>query len=368
MKNDKPDYFTVEQLDKLAAENDPDYIFLWSTRSDGKSYAVKSRCLLDAFASIKDGKCYKQLAYIRRYDLDNRDGKIIKYFADMPIQEITDGKYTIVTAYQRQIYFGHLENGKVKRDVKIGDGFSISAAEHDKSTMYPYTYNIIYEEVTALSGQYLYNEPTAFQHAISTIIRDRKAKIYMIGNVISRQCPYFEEWQLHPERLKPGESNIVLFNDEDCQTQTKLIIHYVKPAGNKSGMFFGRSAESIIKGKYITNLQKHLKRRPEKYPKLHTVVLEYDSYAYLMDFIYYTDYEFGDDYAWYIRPKTTKIQRYTRVVTNSLIHGGKYVTDSFYGLTPEEQKAFNYLFDRSKVFFSDNLTGTEFYNIIVNFK
>ena len=367
MSEKQINYFTVQQLDDIS--KGMDYVFLYSTRSDGKSYAVKSRCLMDAYASIKNGICYKEMAYMRRYDLDNRDAKITKYFADMPIQEITEGKYTIVTAYRKDIYFGNMEKGKVKREVKIGSGFSIGAAEHDKSLMSPHICNVIYEEVTTLSGQYLYNEPSQFMHAVSTITRDREdAKVYMIGNIIGRQCPYFDEWQLHPERLEMGQSNIITFHDPEDDTETKLIIYKIRPSGSKNKLFFGRTRDNITKGEYYTELQKHLKSRPEKYPKLHTVVLEFDSFKYLMDFIYYTDYEFEDDYAWYIRPKTSEIQKGTRVVTNSLSHGGKYVTDSFVGLSENEDKAFRYLFDRTKVFFSDNLTGTEFYNIISNFK
>lgn len=366
-KEFKPQYFEVKNLDKIS--KGMDITFLYSTRSDGKSYAVKSRCLLDAYAAIDEGGiCHRQFAYMRRYDLDNRDAKVERYFADMPIQEITDGKYTHVFVYSKAIYFGHMEKGKRIKDVIIGYSFSIGGAEHNKSEMYPHIYNLIMEETTALSGQYLYSEPTAFLHACSTIFRDRVGcKIYMIGNIISRQCPYFEEWQLHPEKLKPGESNLVTFKDEETNIESNLIIYHVKPSGTGSSLFFGRAADNITKGKYYTELQRHLKNRPEKYTKMHTVVLEYDSFKYLLEFIYYTDYDQGADYAWYISPKTSEVQKNTRLITNQLIHGGKYVTDSFRGLTAKEDIAFNYLMDKTKVFFSDNLTGTEFNNILPNF-
>ena len=81
---------------------------------------------------------------MRRYDLDNKDSLCTAYFADMPIQEITEGKYTLVTVFRKDIYFGHLdEKGKVCRDIIIGHTFSISASEHMKSLMYPNIYNII---------------------------------------------------------------------------------------------------------------------------------------------------------------------------------------------------------------------------------
>ena len=360
-------YFTVKQLDQIS--EDASYVFLYSTRSDGKSYAVKSRCLLDAYKSIdENGLCHKQVAYLRRYDLDNRDKKITAYFADMPIQEITDGKYTHLVAFRRDIYFGHLEKGKIVRDVLIGTGFSISASEHEKSLMYPYIYNVIYEEVTTQSGQYLWNEPGAYLHVISSLLRDREGRCFLIGNIISRYCPFFTEWGIHAEKVAEGEKEIILFNDEECDVRTKLIFYHVKPSGNKSGMFFGRANDNITKGKYVTDLHKHLKRRPATYTHLHTVVLECEGFTYLLEFLYYTDYDFGNDYAWYVSPKTTPPKQNTRIVTDNLNHGGRYVTDSFRGLSDMEHQAFRYLFDKSKVFFSDNLTGTEFYNIINNFR
>ena len=113
------EYFTVKQLDIISES--ADYTWLYSTRSDGKSYAVKLRCLLDAFESIDANNiCHKQIGYLRRYDLDNKDKNITAYFADMPIEEITDGKYTHLVSYRRDIYFAHLEKGKMIRDVLIG--------------------------------------------------------------------------------------------------------------------------------------------------------------------------------------------------------------------------------------------------------
>ena len=362
------EYFTVKQLD--AVSEGADYTWLYSTRSDGKSYAVKLRCLLDAFESIDaNNVCHKQIGYLRRYDLDNKDKNITAYFADMPIEEITDGKYTHLISYRRDIYFAHLEKGKIVRDVLIGNGFSISALEHYKSLMYPHIYNVIYEEVTTMSGQYLYNEPTQYLHCISSIIRDRKAKCWLVGNLIARDCPYFDEWGIPAERTKPGEKLEIIFNAEvEDEIPTKLVFYHVKPSGDVSGMFFGRAKDNISKGRYYTDLQQHLLQRPSKYNKLHTVVLEYNRFRYLMHFIFYTDYDYGSDYAWYIEPKTTDVQKDTRLITNNINRGGKWVTDSFRGLTPQEDVAFRYLFDKSKVFFNDNLTGTEFWNIISNYK
>lgn len=360
----KKEYFTVKQLDKIA--QDGDYIFLIGERANGKSYSVKSRCLLDCYESIKGNICYKQLAYMRRYDLDNKDSKCTAYFADMPIQEITDGKYTLVTVFRKDIYFGHMDDkGKVVRDVKIGHTFSIGASEHEKSLMYPHMYNVIFEEVIAMTGTYLYNEPILFMHAISSILRDTRGKVYMIGNTISRMCPYYTEFNLNAEHLKEGESNVILIDDENCEVMSKIVVHRCKSSGYNSGMFFGRANESITRGQYITELYPHLKKKLKDYRVVYTCVLEYDGFKYLMNLIYYDE---DRDYVWYVQPKTSEIQKDTRLITNNLNRGGRRITSRFNGITPQEDLIFRRLFDGTKVYYSDNLTGTEFTRILPNFR
>lgn len=359
----KQTFFTIKELDGLSKQ--ADYIILIGERSNGKSYSVKSRVLMDAFESIESGVCKKELAYLRRYDLDCKDSLCAAYFADMPIQEITNGKYTLVTVFRKDIYFGHIdEKGKTIRDIKIGRCFSVSAGEHLKSLMFPYIYNIVYEEFVTMSGNYLYNEPLQFQHVVSSLARRRKAKIFLIGNTISRQCPYYNEWNLNADRLKQGESNIVLFDDSD-DVNTKLIIHRCKSEKFNSGLFFGRAADNITKGEYISEPYPHLKQNILQYRIVYTCVLEYETFLYLMRYIYYP---IDNDYVWYIEPKTSPIQKNTRVITDNKWRGGRRVSNDFKGINEKERFIFKQLFDKTKVYFSDNLTGTEFYNILTNYK
>ena len=360
----KQTFFTIKELDKIAAKGD--YVILIGERANGKSYSVKSRVLLDAFESIEGGICKKEIAYLRRYDLDCKDSLCSAYFADMPVQEITNGKYTCVTVFRKDIYFGHVDDdGKTIRDIKIGRCFAISAAEHLKSLMFPYIYNIVFEEFVTMSGNYLYNEPLQMQHVVSSLARRRKCKIYMIGNTISRQCPYYTEWNLNAERLKPNESNVVLFDSPDFDVNSKLVIHRCRSEHFNSGLFFGRAADSIVKGEYISEPYPHLEHNVLQYRTAYMCVLEYDTFLYLMRYIYYP---IDKEYVWYIEPKTTPIKAGTRVITNNKWRGGRRVTSNFSGLNEKERFIFRQLFDKTKVYFSDNLTGTEFNNLLVNYK
>ena len=356
--NRKNEFFTVKELKQI--EKDCDYLFLVGERANGKSYSVKSHTLSQAFKSIHDGICTCQIGYIRRFDLDCRDSMLEPYFADMPIQEITKGLYTHITVYRKKIYFSHLnKDGKIQRDVCIGNCFGLTSAEHYKSLMFPQIYNIIYEEVISETNKYLFNEPQKLQQLISTILRDRNGKVYLIGNTLSRMCPYYKEFGLvNAEDLEQGNTNIYELDD------TIIKVHRTALTEHKSKMFFGQSKKNITQGEYLTNIYPHIEEKLSSYDILHTVVLKYESFTYLMRFMKHKSKKY---YVWYIEPKTTPIQYYTRVVALEY-NSNVYWTRGFLALTWTEEQAFNMLLKQDKVVFSDNLTGTEFYNILKYFK
>ena len=353
----KPNYFTVKDLKPLI--KNIDYLFLIGERANGKSYSVKSHCLNEAYKSIQDGKCEKQIAYIRRYDIDCKDSLCEPYFSDMPISEITNNRYTMVSVYRKKIYFANIneDTGKVQREVCIGYCFAVSNGEHYKSLMYPYITNIIYEEVISERAQYLYSEPNKFQQLISTILRDRKGKVFLIGNTLSRMCPYYNEFGLKGvEALGLGEGNIYTIDN------TRIRVYRCKSRNYNSGMFFGMASKNITKGEYLTEQYPHLPRKFNDYRVIYTCVLKYETFMYMMYFLK------GDDtYTWYVTPKTTPIQEKTRVISTEY-NSDLLWTNGFLALNDSEQKIFNILLKQKRVVFSDNLTGTEFNNVLKYFK
>ena len=354
-------FFTVKELDKVS--EGADYIFLAGARNNGKSYAVKSRVLQDAYNSIKDGVCKKQIAYIRRFTLDCTDSKCEPYFADMPIQEITNNEYTHIFIYRKEIYFGTFNNGKKQKLVKIGNCFALAAAEHYKSLMYPEIFNIIYEEVVSKNNNYLYHESDQLLDLISTILRSRLGRVYLIGNLISSLCPYYHEWNLNIDSLDFGESNVIKFNEEGKEP-TIMVVYKTYPLDYNDKMFFGRIKKNIVQGEYITDIYPRLDKSVRHYNIIYKMILEYDTHKYTMYFIYNSDYK---THMWYIEKKTTNIKNTDRLITNHNKIGRK-ITSRFIPLADGERKLFAYLTDRTKICFSDNQTGTEFYNIVDKFK
>ena len=361
MNRNKGKYFTVTDLKKI--EKGCTWLFLIGERANGKSYSVKSKVLKDAFNSIDGKTCKKQFAYIRRFDRDCKDSICEPYFADMPITEITSGLYTMISVYRKRIYFANIdETGKVIRGVCIGQCFALSSAEHYKSLMFPNIYTIIYEEVISQDSKYLYQEPHALQQLISTILRDRGteegAKVYLIGNTLSRHCPYYNDFGLtNVEKLEMGQSNIYHIDN------TVLKVYRTYSRNYNSGMFFGNASKNITKGEYYTEEQPHLKGKIQDYNICHTVVLKYENLKYLLRFLKHKTDNF---YVWYIEPKTTPIQDDSRVIALEYNSSLKW-THGFLPLTRNEETAFNMLTKYKKMVFSDNLTGTEFKNILTYF-
>ena len=348
----KGKYFTVADLKKI--EKGCNYLILIGERANGKSYAVKQHLLQQAFKNI-DGKiCNKEFAYIRRFDLECKDSVVEPYFSDMPISSITDGMYSMISVYRKRIYFANMDDdGKVVRGVCIGHCFALASAEHYKSLMYPRIFNILMEEIVSQNNQYVFHESFAFQQLVSTILRDRKGMVYMIGNTLSRMCPYYSEWGLNAENLEQGECNIIHHDN------VVIKVFRTRSRNYDSGMFFGLPGKNITKGEYYTEEKPHLIGKLKDYEITYTCVLVHDKFKFLMRLLKNNK---GERF-WYIEPKTSEVQDNTRVISNHFNPSVMW-TNGFLPFTKNEDIAFKILLNHHKACYSDNLTGTEFESIL----
>lgn len=360
MSTNVPNFLKSKQVRKLS--EGCQYLMLLSGRNDGKSYAVKAVCLEDAYNSINVlGQCTKQIAYMRRFDLDCKDSMLEPYFADMPIQEITKGEFTHVFVYHKDIYFGTVDEktGRHLKKVLIGRCFAINMAEHYKSQMFPFMRNGIVEEIVSKKGEYIFNEPEELQHMLSSIFRGYEGvHIYMIGNTLSPVCPYYYDWGLvGTEDIEPGETKQYQFDD------TVIRVHRPNPSGFNAKLFFGSARNEITQGEYVVNSCPHLKKRLRKYIINYTMVMEQGNFKFLVRLL--SDPEDGSVF-WYAERKTTKNKPGTRIISDNWYDGNLY-TPKLVGITKEEQNAFN-LIKIGKIVFSDNLTGTLFNNFLIKWR
>ena len=264
-----------------------------------KSIAVK--------AAIDSGG-EEKFIYLRRFESDCKDSLCINYFADLPIYEMTNGKYDIIDVYRKGIYLANIDpdTGKISNRKKIGYCHALSIAERYKSLMFPDVKRIIYEEFISKSGNYLtQNEPDYLMDYVSTIFRHRTGHVYLIGNKISRICPYFRKWELKGIlKQQVGTIDTYKYVDDDG-TETKLGVYSCDNLGYNTGMFFGHAAKNITSGAYETQEQPHLEESEKHFREIYKCVVKFEDFMWICKFLKHVSDP--NRYTWYVIPKTEDI-------------------------------------------------------------
>ena len=344
---------------KKIRETDADYMLIYGQRSNGKSYDVASYCIEDAYKNPSH-----KFIYLRRWELETKAKSARKYFADKPVFEITGGEYSTIDIFGNDIYLGNVdEDGKIKRGRVIGSTMYLGGATHFKSQGYPDYQNVLFEECVT-RNIYLPDEPTELMDIVSTVARDRKIKVFMIGNTVSRLCPYFAEWQLtNIPYQKPGTIDIYeRYISADSDETIKIAVERCDVLENKGTMFFGKSAKMIVSGAWECDVQQKLPVKYDRCKKLYSMYFETMNLVYRAVVLY--DKEIGT--VLYVYPcKTTLDYLKDRVVTDKLIPFSKNlgVTRKFLEINKGDRIVKD-LIKKDRIAFSDNLTGTEFYNIM----
>lgn len=364
-KNSIKKYYSLKELYGVNAQ----YNILFGERSNGKSFSVREMILYTAWHE-KDFFTKKKITdyefgYVRRWDLELKGDSIEHYFdvfvndsdGKRRIYELTDGLYTCISVYRKGIYFANVdEDGKVKRGKLIGRAFALTGDTHYKSLDYPRIGRIVFEEFITDSG-YLANEPKKLMSLVSTIFRRRSGKIFMIGNTLSRDCPYFGEW-FDYSILKMKQGEIRVYDRTEGDTTVRIAVEYCESNAETNKMFFGASAKMINSGSWDSEDQPHIDGDPDDYIVKFNMFIEHAGLTYRVRLLYdkYKNLDFL-----YVTPHTSEIKNRdnTRIVTDkfslSPLHSDRLLTDTFYCDTIILD-----LIRRGKVVFSDNLTGTEF--------
>ena len=113
---------------------------------------------------------------------------------------------------------------------------SLSTEQHLSSASFLDVDTIIFEEFME-RGSYIPNEPDRLMILYSTIDRKRgTTKLYMVGNSISRVCPYIKDWELDGifRKLKQGEIETKIIHNEE--NDVKIAIEYCLSSGRKNNV------------------------------------------------------------------------------------------------------------------------------------
>ena len=339
------------------------WMILFGMRSNGKSYAVKKYALEDAY---NNGVLF---VYLRRWSEDIKAKEVNTYFDDAPVKDITGGEWEGVTAWQGFFYWYRAGEGdKVIRSMKpIGRYCSLNQAERYKSQVFNNYGNILFEEFLTnkiyLGGSGINSEPRMLMAFVSTVARDRDINVFLIGNTISRVCPYFSEYGLHGVMdLKPGKIQIYHLKGENGVVD--IAVENCEVVETKSRMFFGSASKQIISGEWEVNDVPKLLKPYEYYNFIYEVKVIFSDFRFILQLM--IDPNTGGPFV-YIYPDT-KDRKIKRIITDQF-HTDPMISNGLKSKSKAEC-LISKCFSDGKVCYSDNLTGTDFQQVLktYNFK
>lgn len=351
----KQKYVSIKNMLKKPWE----FGILLGERSNGKSYAVKEHVL----KNFRDTG--GRFIYLRRYQIETKPAYIDGYFRDAPVSQIFDD-WESVTAYRGGIYLTKYdeETGKDIRGDLIGYSGYLSNETHYKSQNYNDVTDIIFEEFVTADG-YLFREVEKLLSFVSTVARRRRIRVWMVGNTISRLCPYFSEFGLH--NIPKQEQGTIEFyehetdqvDDDGSPVKVRIAVYFCENSGKNSKMFFGTSSDMITKGTWQTRAYPHLPYRYRECNSLYAIQYKYKEFLFKFELLRTPQRE----HIIFIHPHNN-LDETLRTITDG-VDARPYFTKEFRVINKGD-KVLSQLWKDGKVYYSDNMTGSDIESIIAD--
>lgn len=343
----KRDYYNRKALFDTKA----DYLMVFGQNCSGKSYQGKEECIQRALKG-------ERFFFLRRWQPDLNQNIATSYFDDMPVNKYTKGEWDTIIARSGQFFFQRSdEEGKPEKSDCIGYYGVLTEWQRYKSNVYLNCSFILFEEFIT-DGVYLDDEPTKLQRLVTTVFRDRKGQVMMIGNTISRINPYFMEWTPKVPNQKQGTIEIYHMHDAVGEgNDITIACEYGGRIKGSGSMFFGESSKSIMAGEWSVTDQPKLPKEYPFYEMVYELEIEYQTFKFVLQLL--IDPEEGTKIL-FVYPLTTK-RDIERIITDRF-SDDIMVTRYFKDNRPE-----GYMQEciaKQRVCYSDNLTATDFLTVI----
>lgn len=352
---------------------DADINIIYGERSNGKSYQIKhKRGVIRYLDSVKEKIEHlisgeRRFILLRRFREEITNEKIEKYFEDVDIEKLTDGKYNCISTYRKQIFLSSFnsEDGKIVRGEKIGYAMALSTEQNYAGASFLDVTDIIFEEFMTRS-RYLSNEPTKLMNLYATIDRKRgTTKLWLIGNSISRVCPYIYEWGLHEIISKQKQGTIETKEIESGEGDSvKLAIEYCESTGVSSHTI-GWNKDMLNDGSWQTSPQPHLPKSYKCYKVVFRFIFQFQSFRFISELL--QDREEKDKICWFIYPMSDKKEiKKNQLVISDKVDINPYWQRNIYDITINNENLKNILltFREDKIFYATDLVGTDFKQVI----
>lgn len=359
MSNNKKIHYNLDNIDKLGAR----FNIIYGERSNGKSYQVKHKKGVEKY--LKTGR---RFILMRRWKEEITSEKIEQYFQDVDVAKLTNGKYNCITLYRKCLYLSIYDNetGKTKRFDKIGYVVALSTEQNYAGASYLDVDDIIFEEFMSRSI-YMANESNKLMNFYATVDRKRlTTRMWLVGNTISRVCPYINDWGLHNviSSQKQGTIELIERSPESewfTGETVKIAIEYCKSTGQTSGTI-GTNAEMINTGAWETSPQPHLPKSYKYYDILFRFGFQYQNFRFLSEYL--MDKETKET-CWFIKPYYKNFSDKI-IVFSDIIKISRYWQRDIYNISIKNEKLKNLFmtFKENKIFYASDLCGTDFKQVI----
>lgn len=338
-------HYNLDNIDKLGAR----FNLIYGERSNGKSYQLKHKKGVEKY--LKTGR---RFILMRRWKEEITSEKIEQYFQDVDVAKLTDGKYNCITLYRKCLYLSIYDNetGKTKRFDKIGYVVALSTEQNYAGASYLDVDDIIFEEFMSRSV-YMANESNKLMNFYATVDRKRlTTRLWLVGNTISRVCPYINDWGLHSviSSQKQGTIKEIIINGNE--EKIKIAIEYCKSTGQSSGTI-GTNAEMINTGAWETAPQPHLPKSIKEYKKLYTFGFQYQNFKFLCNLL---QDKKTKETVWFVFPFFKEFKN-NQIVFSDVVKVSKYWQRDIYNISIKNDKLKNLFmsFKENKIFYATDL-------------
>lgn len=336
---------TIDDVARIS--KDCNYLIMNSARNCGKSYAVITFVIKQAYKEQKQFLLLRRLADETKDILTNRylNHKTLPAF----IKKLTQGEYDGIVCFRKEIYLT-VNN---KRQLKIGYVSSLQKQLNEKSTQTPDVFWAIFEEYCT-DAYYLDDEGDKLANILSTYFRSNKCKLFLLGNKDTRFNFYNEYWGLNMSIQKNDTIDTYKRLNLDGKEIT-IKCWDIKKVEEASYVAFGRSSKNIDGNDYYIAEQPKLTINTKDIEPMYTIFVRVQKIVFRCLLISYNSYPI-----WYIIPHTADIKD-----TNARIISDEYSTNimntrGFIALSENEKVAFDLLLNKSKLFFCSDRCGTDF--------
>lgn len=348
--------------------------------SDGKTFAALEE-IIKGYCDTYNNDVPNCGAIIRRYDKDFTGLTAVNYFKPLvDAGKLKDTPFDDIQYYRQAWYMVKYEYEVNKKGEELITprkekkpfcyAFPINTMEHTKGPGYKECTTIVFDEFLTRSV-YLVNEYDLFQQVVSRIVRDDcRATIWMLGNTVTWNNPYFREMGLTKSLRDMEQGDIVTVKYHSDPKVNQLAVEYVptidrKVCKKKSDVYFdfenNGMGKMITTGQFMMAMYPHLPTKYVPNEVLFTYYIAHDDRLYQCDiveldedssrftYIYELDEAIDDDDSLIFSDTNNVKSNWRKSITKPFDNLGKKIYD---------------FYQKDKVYYQDNMVGESINNYL----